>query len=117
MGGEEEPEEEEEGGFGGWGGEEEQPAEMPEEAETPEEKATPNTTEKIETLTKAVMAEISMGEPGAAFIPEVWDTKTKKKKKKEEEDDEEDTIKSLDTWSETTQKQIVEDIERLYKEK
>jgi len=117
MGGEEEPEEEEEGGFGGWGGEEEQPAEMPEEAETPEEKATPNTTEKIETLTKAVMAEISMGEPGAAFIPEVWDTKTKKKKKKEEEDDEEDTIKSLDTWSETTQKQIVKDIERLYKEK
>jgi len=117
MGGEEESEEEE--GYGGWGGESEggQPAEMPEEAETPGEEATPTTTEKIETLIKAVMADTPMGEPGAAFIPKVWDTETKKKKKKEEDKAEEDTVKSLEDWSETTQKQILNDVERLYKEK
>lgn len=110
MGGvEEEGEEDGSEDYGGWG---EEPEEIPAEAETPAEEVAPETpSEKFE---KAVTAEAVSGDPGYAFIPTVWDAKTKKKKKKEAEDDEEDTKEALDKWSADTRDKINKELERIY---
>lgn len=108
MGGEEEGESEEYTEYS----EVEEPPEQPGEGETEAEKSSPETpSEKFE---KAVSVETSMGEPGAAFIPIVWDKKDKKKKKKEEEEKEEKTKKDLDKWSEEMNDAIVGDLKQLY---
>lgn len=90
----------------------EEPPTEPGEEETPEEKTAPET--PAGKLEKAVMAGTPMGEPGAAFIPIVWDKKSEKKKKKEEEEKEEKTKKDLDKWAADMNDAIVGDLKQLY---
>ena len=64
----------------------------------------------MDNIHKAVMAEIPMGEPGAALIPNVYDQK-KRKKEKELEDN---AVFDLTRWSEEQQKKIEEELKRVY---